>query len=142
MTLAANFLFQYDEGVPATNGTTTTSYRGFERGSPDQAYPKFKASGTVDYSFGPVKALVTGRYIGPVTEIQDTTKDLASRFYTDFQLQFTPNMWDRRMTFTVGMNNTFDVDPPACFSCSLNNYDPTTYDVPGRFGYFRLSYKM
>jgi len=142
MTLSGNFLFQYDEGVPATNGTTTTSYRGFERGSPDQAYPKFKASGTVDYSVGPVKALVTGRYIGPVTEIQDTTKDLASRFYTDFQLQFTPSMWDRRMTFTVGMNNAFDVDPPACFSCSLNNYDPTTYDVPGRFGYVRLSYKM
>ncbi len=22
----------------------------------------------------------------------------------------------------------------------LNNYDPTTYDVPGRFGYARVSY--
>jgi len=142
VTLAANFLFQYDEGVPATSGTTTTSYLGFERGSPDQAYPKFKGTGTVDYTIGPVKALVTGRYIGPVTEIQDTTKKLASRFYTDLQLQFTPNIWDRRLTFTLGMNNAFDVNPPACFSCSLNNYDPTTYDVPGRFGYFRLSYKM
>ena len=141
-TLAANFLFQYDEGVPATNGTTTTSYLGFERGSPDQAYPKFKASGTVDWRVGPVKALVTGRYIGPVTEIQNTTRMLKSRFYTDFQLQFTPNMFDRRVTLTLGMNNAFDVDPPACFSCSLNNYDPTTYDVPGRFGYVRLSYKM
>ena len=141
-TLAANFLFQYDEGVPATNGTTTTSYLGFERGSPDQAYPKFKASGTVDWRVGPVKALVTGRYIGPVTEIQDTTKNLNSRFYTDFQLQLTPNMFDSRVTLTLGMNNAFDVSPPACFSCSLNNYDPTSYDVPGRFGYVRLSYKM
>ncbi len=142
LTLATNFLFQYDEGVPATNGTTTTSYLGFERGSPDQAYPKFKATGTVDWTIGPVKALVTGRYIGPVTEIQNTTKNLNSRFYTDFQLQISPGMFDRRLTFTVGMNNAFDVDPPACFSCSLNNYDPTTYDVPGRFGYVRVSYKM
>ncbi|MFM5893717.1 MAG: TonB-dependent receptor domain-containing protein [Novosphingobium sp.] len=140
--VAANFLFQYEEGVPATNGTTTTSYLGFERGSPDQAYPKFKATGTVDYSIGPVKALVTGRYIGSVTEIQDTTKKLNSRFYTDFQLQFTPGLFDHRMTLTLGMNNAFDVDPPACFSCSLNNYDPTSYDVPGRFGYVRVSYKM
>lgn len=41
---------------------------------------------------------------------------------------------------SLGVNNVFDQDPPACFSCSLNNYDPTTYDVPGRFGYARLSY--
>jgi iron complex outermembrane receptor protein len=91
---------------------------------------------------GSVKALVTGRYIGPVTEIQDKTKQLQSRFYTDFQLQFAPTMLDGRFTLTLGMNNAFDVAPPACFSCSLNNYDPTTYDVPGRFGYVRLSYKM
>lgn len=142
LTLATNWLFQYEESVPATNGTTTTSYRGFERGSPDQAYPKFKANGTVDFSVGPVKALVTGRYIGAVTEIQDTTKELDSRFYTDFQLQFNPSVFDERFTLAVGMNNVFDVDPPACFSCSLNNYDPTTYDVPGRYGYVRVSYKM
>lgn len=142
LTLAANFLFQYDEGVPATSGTTTTSYLGFERGSPDQAYPKFKGTATVDYSIGPVKALVTGRYVGPVTEIQDTTKNLNSRFYTDFQLQLNPSRWDGRLTLSVGMNNVFNVDPPACFSCSLNNYDPTTYDVPGQFGYFRIAYKM
>lgn len=43
---------------------------------------------------------------------------------------------------TVGVNNVFDQDPPACFSCNLNNYDPTTYDVPGRFGYLRLSYGL
>lgn len=142
LSLSTNFLFQYDEGVPATNGTTTTSYLGYERGSPDQAYPKFKGSGTVDWRMGPVKVAVTGRYVGPVTEIQDTTKNLNSRFYTDFQLQLNPSLLDGRFTLTLGMNNAFDVDPPACFSCSLNNYDPTTYDVPGRFGYVRLSYKM
>ena len=36
------------------------------------------------------------------------------------------------------MNNLFNVDPPACFSCGLNNMDPTTYDVPGRFFYARV----
>ena len=27
-------------------------------------------------------------------------------------------------------------------SLEFNNYDPTTYDVPGRFGYVRLSYGL
>lgn len=31
--------------------------------------------------------------------------------------------------------------PPGCFSCDLNNYDPTAYDIPGRFGYVRLIYR-
>ena len=41
---------------------------------------------------------------------------------------------------TFGVNNVFDTDPPACFSCDLNNFDPTTYDVPGQFWYARVSY--
>jgi iron complex outermembrane receptor protein len=43
---------------------------------------------------------------------------------------------------TVGGNNLTDKDPPGCFTCSVNNYDPTTYDVPGQFFYGRISYKM
>ncbi len=36
----------------------------------------------------------------------------------------------------------FNVDPPACFTCGLNNMDPTTYDVPGTFFYARASLRM
>ena len=67
---------------------------------------------------------------------------LNSRLYTDAQLIFTPSMFDRRFALTFGVNNLFDRDPPACYTCSVNNYDPTTYDVPGRFGYARISFKM
>ena len=56
------------------------------------------------------------------------------------QLQFRPAWMDKRLALTVGVNNVFNADPPACFSCSLNNYDPTTYDVPGQFGYLRVSF--
>ncbi len=140
-SLYANYLLAYQEGVPATNGTTVTSYKGTERGSPDQAYPKFKATGVIDWTIGPVTASYTGRYIDPVTEIQNGTR-LAPRLYSDLQLQFRPSFMDSRFAITFGVNNLFDVDPPACFSCSLNNYDPTTYDVPGQFGYVRLSFGM
>ena len=46
------------------------------------------------------------------------------------------------MMFTIGVNNVFNVDPPPCFSCTGPNFDPTTYDVPGQFGYLRLTYRM
>ena len=139
--VAGNYLLEYRESVPATAGTTTTSYRGTERGSPDQAYPRFKGQATLDWAIGPVAASVTGRYIDSVTEIQNGNR-LNSRFYTDGQLQFRPSWMDSRLAFTVGVNNLFDQDPPSCISCSLNNYDPTTYDVPGRFGYLRLSFGL
>ena len=41
---------------------------------------------------------------------------------------------------TAGVNNIFDRDPPQCFTCDSANFDPTTYDLPGQFGYLRLSY--
>jgi iron complex outermembrane receptor protein len=139
--VAGNYLLKYSETVPATNGTTTTDYTGTERGSPDQAYPHFKGQATLDWATGPVTASVTGRYIDNVIEAQGGN-ELDRRFYGDAQLQFSPSWMENRIALTLGVNNVFNSDPPACFSCSLNNYDPTTYDVPGRFGYVRLSYKM
>jgi iron complex outermembrane receptor protein len=44
--------------------------------------------------------------------------------------------------FAIGVNNLFNVDPPGCISCGLNNMDPTTYDVPGTFFYARATYHM
>ncbi|AHE52487.1 hypothetical protein NX02_03665 [Sphingomonas sanxanigenens DSM 19645 = NX02] len=139
--VSGNYLLNYRETVPSTDGETVTEYRGTERGSPDQAYPRFKGLATVDWTVGPVTAAFTGRYIDDVDEISaDNT--LSSRFYGDVQLQFRPSWLDSKMALTAGINNVFDKDPPACFSCSLNNYDPTTYDIPGRFGYIRLSYGL
>ena len=90
---------------------------------------------------GPIGATITGRYIDNVIESQGGNR-LDKRFYTDVQLQFRPSWIDNRLALTIGVNNLFDRDPPACFSCSLNNYDPTTYDVPGQFGYLRLSFGL
>jgi iron complex outermembrane receptor protein len=125
--------------------------RGTERGSPDQAYPKFKGNGTVDWALGGFAASVTGRYIAHVTEIGlggvpfpngSVTNVLGSRFYIDSQLNWRLPVFDERLMLTVGGNNLTDKDPPGCFSCSINNFDPTTYDIPGRFFYGRISYKM
>ncbi|MBB3474173.1 TonB-dependent receptor domain-containing protein [Sphingomonas sp. BK345] len=139
LSVSGNYLLKYEEIVPATEGTTSTDYTGTERGSPDQAYPHFKGQATLDWDIGPVAAAFTGRYIDDVIETSGGNK-LKSRFYGDVQLSFRPSWLNEKIGLTLGVNNVFDTDPPACFSCSLNNYDPTTYDVPGRFGYARLSY--
>jgi iron complex outermembrane recepter protein len=138
----ASWLLKYV--LSASNGFVVLDRRGTERGSPDQAFPKFKGNATVDWSIGDFGASFTGRYIDSVIEQGGPagTNKLNSRFYGDAQLIFTPAFLDRRFALTLGVNNVFNQDPPACFSCSINNYDPTTYDVPGQFGYVRLSYKM
>ena len=139
--VSGNYLLKYAERTPATDGFTNTDYVGTERGSPDQTYPHFKGLGTIDWTLGPVTASITARYIDNVQEIA-AENELESRLYGDAQLQFRPRWLDSRFAFTFGVNNVFDKDPPACFSCSLNNFDPTTYDIPGRFGYLRLSYGL
>ncbi|WP_157032849.1 TonB-dependent receptor domain-containing protein [Sphingomonas changbaiensis] len=147
--LAANASWLLHYVLTASNGFVVIDRRGTERGSPDQAFPKFKGNATIDWSLNDtIAASFTGRYIAGVTEVRDpfstpiVTNRLNSRFYGDVQLTFTPGFAQHRFAFTIGVNNVFNQDPPPCFSCSLNNFDPTTYDVPGQFGYARISYKM
>ncbi len=128
--------------LSASNGFLVIDRLGTERGSPDQAYPKFKGNGTVDWTLGDFGASFTGRYIDSVIEVDGSGNTLKSRFYGDIQLRYSPSALKRRVTLTLGVNNVFNQDPPGCFSCSVNNFDPTTYDVPGQFGYLRIAYKM
>jgi len=41
-----------------------------------------------------------------------------------------------------GVNNLGDKEPPACLSCSLNGYDASNYDLPGRFYYVEANFKF
>ena len=139
LSLNGNYLLKYAEITPATNGNTTTDYTGSERGSPNQAYPHFKGQAILDWSLGAFGAAFTGRYIDAVDEISFDNR-LGSKFYGDVQVSLRPAWMDRAFALTFGVNNVFDTDPPGCFSCDLNNFDPTTYDVPGRYWYARVSY--
>jgi len=129
---ASTFLFKYRVTVPATVGFTTIEREGTEQGSPDQAFPKFKSTAILDWTLREFGASLTGRYIKGVDE--GNGNHLDSVFYTDLQIR-----WDiaPSFNFALGVNNLFSVSPPDCFTCGLNNMDPTTYDVPGRFFYAR-----
>jgi iron complex outermembrane receptor protein len=133
-----NFLFNYEVTVPATVGVTVIDRRGTEQGSPDQAFPRFKSTAILDWTLHDFGASLTGRYISGVTEANGNR--LHQRLYTDVQLRWNPTFL-HGFGFAIGANNLFDTDPPACFTCGLNNMDPTTYDVPGTFFYGRVTFR-
>ena len=141
LTLNNTFLLNYDVIVPTATGTAKISREGTEQGSPDQAFPKHKAIGIIDWNGMGFGATLTGRYIKGVTESQNGNK-LDSRFYTDLQLRWMPAWLRESLGLAVGVNNLFDKDPPGCISCGLNNFDPGTYDVPGRYYYVKASMKF
>ncbi len=134
------FLVNYDVVVPSATGGAVISREGTEQGSPDQAFPKMKSVSTIDWSNKGIGASLTGRFIQSVIESQNNHR-LADRFYVDFQARYQVP-FIQGAGIAVGVNNLFDKDPPGCISCGLNNYDPGTYDVPGRYFYGRVSFKM
>ena len=141
LTVNAAYLLKYDILPPADLNAPTIKCAGTERcGATDQAYPRFKATTTVDYSTEAWGLSFTGRYISKVTESDGNV--MGTTFYGDMQAYFSPAWLNHRTRFTIGVNNIFDKNPPACFTCDSANFDPTTYDIPGQFGYIRLSYKM
>ncbi len=66
---------------------------------------------------------------------------LGSTTYHD--LQFTWKVdWFSQTRLTAGINNVFEKDAPICLSCTLNGYDASTYDLPGRFWYLRADLRF
>ena len=139
-TFNNTFLLNYDVLVPTATGTQKISREGTEQGSPDQAFPKHKAIAILDWDGGQFGGSLTGRYIKSVRESQADNR-LNSRLYADIQARWNPDFM-KMLGLTLGVNNLFDRDPPGCISCGLNNFDPGTYDVPGRYYYGRITVKM
>jgi iron complex outermembrane receptor protein len=133
----------------------------------DSAIPQIKSNASVSWNLGNWGAAYTARYIKDVEEscsdFLDGTPNsltnlgvcsdpnftdnsmslnkLGSTVYHDVQISFGPPQI-QNLQLTLGILNLTDKDPPICLSCSLNGYDPSTYDIPGRFGYIRASFGL
>jgi iron complex outermembrane receptor protein len=126
------------------SGASAPTRRGCATARPTRccsAQPIAKAILQIDWTYYEYGATLSERYVSAVTE-QNPVNRLDETYYTDLQFRWTPPRFKDRVELSVGMNNLFDEDPPGCFSCSLNNYDPGTYDAPGRFAYLRIAYKQ
>ncbi len=70
---------------------------------------------------------------------RDSLNRLGTTVYHDAQVAYAfGDLGGMDTTFKVGINNLFAKEPPFCRSCSLNGYDASTYEIPGRFVYVAL----
>ncbi len=66
---------------------------------------------------------------------------LGSTTYHDAQVGYRFE-WFNGVRLTAGLNNMFGKEPPICLSCTLNGYDASTYDIPGRVWYVRAEIRL
>jgi iron complex outermembrane receptor protein len=154
----STWLIDYWEKIPKTGGTEKVKLEGLVRGGPEKAYPILKSNLALEWMFDDFTFMLGTRYIHRVSEQcrglgsyeQPTCSDpqeqddlstniLSNRVYNDVRISWIPS-FDDRLTVNLGVNNIFNVDPPACYSCSLNGFNGATYDVPGVFGYLSAGY--
>ncbi len=138
LTWASNFLMEYSTTLPTATGSSKLERQGTERG--DQAYPRYKGVATIDWSSPTFLASITGRYISKVTEPAFNNNEMKPILYLDAQIGWTLPWMEQRATLTLGVNNILGKRAPDCLSCG--GFDPTTYDMPGQFGYARIAVKF
>jgi iron complex outermembrane receptor protein len=120
----------------------------------DGALPAFKSNLDVEWSWGDWEAVWRMRFIGrqyefcsssyvaigfPCSDPQPGVSQnaLGATTYHNAQVSYHLSDWDTRFTF--GIQNIGDKSPPLSSQAFANSFDATTYEVPGRFPYFRVS---
>jgi iron complex outermembrane receptor protein len=118
--------------------------------------PRIRVNSQIGWTVSDWQASWIVRYIHSVTEpcssaavvgVEgcETSTDfhtLRAVVYNDVQLEWRNAFWLNGMKIALGVNNLFGVNPPICFTCTLNGYDASTYDLPGAFWSVRASYKF
>jgi iron complex outermembrane receptor protein len=105
-------------------------------------YENCTTSGLPFTYFGSVCSNVDGSYFSnpppTFTTFQGVaTNALGATTYHSVQVSYNVSDWDTRFTF--GIQNVGDKAPPISTQAFANSFDATTYEVPGRFPYFRVS---
>ena len=157
------FTSEYNKTIPSANGGPPQIYHmaGWEDGVNYRSYPKNKSILTFNWSRNNWSALWRMRYIGSMIEnctgftkynvcsnpTANTTlytgvglvptNRLGSTVYNDVAVNVTLPFINSR--FTLGANNLLARNPPVSYSAHNLSFDPTTYDIPGRMFYARIT---
>ena len=132
----------------------------------DGSLPAFKSNFDIDWSWGDWEATWRMRFIGrqyencsapTLTSVASSkfwggtppagwtycsnptasTNAMGATTYHSVQVSYNISDWDTRFTF--GIQNIGDKNPPVSTQAFANSFDPTTYEIPGRFPYIRIS---
>jgi iron complex outermembrane recepter protein len=126
----------------------------------DSGLPRLRSTVRLGWAMGDWSASWAVRYISALTEdcagaagfpicgnptpsaqFPDGSNHLGATTYNDVRASWTVPI-HMPLTISAGINNVLNRDPPTCLSCSLNGYDASTYDLPGRFWYAEASLKF
>ncbi|MEO7013146.1 MAG: TonB-dependent receptor [Dokdonella sp.] len=150
-SLSATKVTSY-EAIATDSGLSEPRVVGIEVN--DSAIPDWRATARLNWNIGDVNVSWSARYISDLTESCDTvgsfnncsnaaagTNHLGATTYHDLRASWK---LPTTMNFVLagGINNITSKTPPICQSCSLNGYDASTYDLPGRYSYVEASIKF
>lgn len=129
----------------------------------NSAIPDWRVNVQLGWGFGPIDVSWNVRYLTSVKELcgnAATTipvpgctdsggnfnpngyNTLDATVYNDVQVAWKDAFRLPGLRVEIGGTNVFGVNPPICYTCTLNGYDAGTYDLPGGFYYARASYKF
>ncbi|HEX7769479.1 MAG TPA: TonB-dependent receptor, partial [Dokdonella sp.] len=119
----------------------------------DSGMPKWRTTARANWNAGDWSVGWTTRFLSeltegcgaaegyPICDGPDNTHHLGGTTYHDLRASWTAPT-ELKLTIAGGINNVFGKEPPVCLSCSLNGYDASVYDLPGRFSYIEASIRF
>lgn len=143
----ATHLADYSEQTLQPDGTfVRTDFDGVVTDETFQrAFPEWRFASTLDWTYQNWSSTVIFRFVDGLDEFVNDAPagtSLGSQFYTDLQVGYHLPLGDDALSFTVGVNNLFDRDPPTCRNaCGVIGMSPVAHDLPGTLGYLRLAYR-
>lgn len=129
----------------------------------NSAIPDWRVNLQLGWAFGPVEVSWDVRYLTSVKELcgnaattipvpgctdsggnfnASAYNTLDATVYNDVNVAWNDAFRMTGLRLELGGTNVFGVNPPICYTCTLNGYDAGTYDLPGGFYYARASYKF
>ncbi|HEV7135511.1 MAG TPA: TonB-dependent receptor [Steroidobacteraceae bacterium] len=122
----------------------------------NSAIPRYRMNAQLGYGIADFQVTWTVRYLSSVQEYCSnatfvgvpgcaTTSDmhtLSAVAYNDISAAYVDAFRLEGLMVQAGVNNLFGVNPPVCYSCTLNGYDAGTYDLPGAFWNVQAKYKF
>ena len=134
---SGTFLDEYKSVLPGSNGPVVVKNKGIYTGG--QSYPEQRGQVELTWQRENVFGSLTNRYISAITEPSFANHEMGSTIFTDIQVGWAPEMFNDKLSLTLGVNNVLGKTPPICLTCG--GFDSTLYDTMGQFAYLRVAYK-
>lgn len=130
------YLQRFRTFTPQPDGSVLVDDRAGLSDQPRATFPRWKGQGFVRWSDDRFGFNWRARYIGGSDDVPNNPVNggrVKAIMYNDLQLSVTPEGTPIR--FAVGVDNIFDVQPPASRANNPINFDIYTYDIRGRYLY-------